>query len=146
MRLGMVRTVAGEPIVAVQRGDDWVALLAAPGADGLGPARTDLLAFLGAGEHVHQQAAELVSTVPPAEPAPPLLSLPFRPTVFRDCSLWAEHVIGVSRGLLRLRQSVAGTVSDGYERLARRPFPGYPQHDVARLVIVPGKIVNVVMR
>jgi hypothetical protein len=72
MRLGMVRTVADEPSVAVQRGDDWVALLAAPGADGLGPARTDLL--------------------------------------------------------------------------ARRPFPHYPQHDVARLVIVPGKIVNVVMR
>jgi Fumarylacetoacetate (FAA) hydrolase family len=25
--------------------------------------------------------------------------------------------------LLRLRESVAGTVSDGYERLTRRPFP-----------------------
>jgi len=24
--------------------------------------------------------------------------------------------------------------------------PGYPDHDVARLVIVPGKIVNVVLR
>jgi 2-keto-4-pentenoate hydratase/2-oxohepta-3-ene-1,7-dioic acid hydratase in catechol pathway/sugar lactone lactonase YvrE len=32
-------------------------------------------------------------------------------------------MIGAARGLLRLRESVAGTVSDGYERLTRRPFP-----------------------
>jgi 2-keto-4-pentenoate hydratase/2-oxohepta-3-ene-1,7-dioic acid hydratase in catechol pathway/sugar lactone lactonase YvrE len=123
MRLGMVRTVTGEASVAVQRGDDWVPLLETSGADQFGSARTDLLAFLGAGEQVHQLAQELASTAPPAEPAAPLLSLPFRPTAFRDCSLWEEHMIGVARGLLRLRQSVAGTVSDGYERLARRPFP-----------------------
>jgi 2-keto-4-pentenoate hydratase/2-oxohepta-3-ene-1,7-dioic acid hydratase in catechol pathway/sugar lactone lactonase YvrE len=124
MRLGMVRTAAGEPSVAVQRGADWVPLLAAPGADRLGPARTDLLAFLGAGEQVHQLAQELAATgTPPAEPALPLLSLPFRPTAFRDCSLWEEHMIGAARGLLRLRESAAGRVADGYERLARRPFP-----------------------
>jgi 2-keto-4-pentenoate hydratase/2-oxohepta-3-ene-1,7-dioic acid hydratase in catechol pathway/sugar lactone lactonase YvrE len=124
MRLGMVRTAAGEPSVAVQRGDDWVPLLQTPDADQLGPARTDLLAFLGAGERVHQLAQELAATdTPSAEPAPQLLSLPFRPAAFRDCSLWAEHMIGAARGLLRLRESVAGTVSDGYERLTRRPFP-----------------------
>jgi 2-keto-4-pentenoate hydratase/2-oxohepta-3-ene-1,7-dioic acid hydratase in catechol pathway/sugar lactone lactonase YvrE len=120
MRLGMVRTVAGEPSVAVQRGDDWVPLLAAPGADRLGPAGTDLLAFLGAGEQVHQLAQELAAT---GTPALPLLSLPFRPTAFRDCSLWEEHMIAAARGLLRLRESAAGRVADGYERLARRPFP-----------------------
>jgi len=48
MRLGMVRTPAGEPSVAVRRGDDWVSLLTVPGADRLGPAGTDLLAFLKA--------------------------------------------------------------------------------------------------
>jgi 2-keto-4-pentenoate hydratase/2-oxohepta-3-ene-1,7-dioic acid hydratase in catechol pathway/sugar lactone lactonase YvrE len=121
MRLGMVHTVAGEPSVAVQRGDDWVPLLAAPGADRLGSARTDLLAFLGAGEQARQLAQELAATGPPS--AEPLLSLPFRPTAFRDCSLWEEHMIGVARGLLRLRESAAGRVADGYERLARRPFP-----------------------
>ena len=32
-------------------------------------------------------------------------------------------MIGVGRGLLRLRESAAGMVADGYELLARRPFP-----------------------
>jgi 2-keto-4-pentenoate hydratase/2-oxohepta-3-ene-1,7-dioic acid hydratase in catechol pathway/sugar lactone lactonase YvrE len=126
MRLGMIRTAAGEPSVAVQRESDggWVPLVTVPGADRLGPGRTDLLAFLGAGEQVHQLAQELTAAQPrSAEPAPPLLGPPFRPTAFRDCSLWEEHMIGVARGLLRLRESVAGTVADGYERLARRPFP-----------------------
>ena len=46
MRLGMVRTAAGELSVAVQReSDGWVPLLTVPGADQLGPARTDLLAW-----------------------------------------------------------------------------------------------------
>jgi 2-keto-4-pentenoate hydratase/2-oxohepta-3-ene-1,7-dioic acid hydratase in catechol pathway/sugar lactone lactonase YvrE len=123
MRLGMVHTPAGEPSVAVRRGDDWVPLLTVPGADRMGPAGTDLLAFLAAGEQVRQQAEELISQAPPAEPVPRLLAPPFRPAAFRDCSLWAEHMVGVARGLLRLRESVAGTVSDGYERLTRRPFP-----------------------
>ena len=121
MRLGMVRTAAGEPSVAVQRGADWVPLLAAPGADRLGPARTDLLAFLAAGEQARQLAQELAATGTPS--AEPLLAPPFRPTAFRDCSLWEEHMIGAARGLLRLRESAAGRVADGYERLARRPFP-----------------------
>src|ERR1700722_7436401 len=123
MRLGMVLTPAGEPSVAVRRGDDWVPLLPVPGASRLGPAGTDLLAFLAAGEQVRLQAEELISQAPLAEPAPQLLGPPFRPAAFRDCSLWAEHMVGVARGLLRLRESVAGTVSDGYERLTRRPFP-----------------------
>jgi 2-keto-4-pentenoate hydratase/2-oxohepta-3-ene-1,7-dioic acid hydratase in catechol pathway/sugar lactone lactonase YvrE len=126
MRLGMVRTAAGEPSVAVERESDggWVPLLTVPGADQLGPARADLLAFLAAGEQVHQQARELAAEPAPAgEPAPHLLGLPFRPAAFRDCSLWEEHMIGAGRGLLRLRESAAGRVADGYERLARRPFP-----------------------
>ena len=126
MRLGLVRTAAGEPSVAVQRESDdgWVPLLTMPGADQLGPARTDLLAFLAAGEQVHQLARELAAEpVPAGEPRPHLLGLPFRPAAFRDCSLWEEHMIGAGRGLLRLRESAAGRVADGYERLARRPFP-----------------------
>jgi len=125
MRLGMVRTAAGEPSVAVQRESDggWVPLLTVPSADRLGPARTDLLAFLNAGEQAHQLARELAEQAPSAEPALPLLTPPIRPTAFRDCSLWEEHMIGVARGLLRLRESAAGRVADGYERLARRPFP-----------------------
>jgi hypothetical protein len=124
MRLGMVRTPAGEPSVAVESNGGWVPLLTVSDADRLGPARTDLLAFLGAGEQVHQLAQELAAEhVPSAESAPHLLSLPFRPTAFRDCSLWEEHMIGVARGLLRLRESAAGRVADGYERLAGRPFP-----------------------
>jgi 2-keto-4-pentenoate hydratase/2-oxohepta-3-ene-1,7-dioic acid hydratase in catechol pathway/sugar lactone lactonase YvrE len=125
MRLGMVRTPAGEPSVAVESGGGWVALLTVPGTEPLGPARTDLLAFLAAGEQARQLARELADQVPPGgpEPQPPLLSLPFRPSAFRDCSLWEEHMIGVARGLLRLRESAAGRVADGYERLARRPFP-----------------------
>jgi len=125
MRLGMVRTAAGEPSVAVQRERDgnWVPLLTAPGADPLGPARTDLLALLDAGEQARQLAQELAEQAPPPDPPPQLLSLPFRPAAFRDCSLWEEHMIGVARGLLRLRESAAGRVADGYERLARRPFP-----------------------
>jgi 2-keto-4-pentenoate hydratase/2-oxohepta-3-ene-1,7-dioic acid hydratase in catechol pathway/sugar lactone lactonase YvrE len=132
MRLGMVRTAAGEPSVAVEANAGWVPLLTAPGADRLGPAVADLLAFLGAGEDVHRQAQELAASAPPAEPSPQLLGPPFRPTAFRDCSLWEEHMIGVARGLLRLRGSAAGsgaagsaatTISDGYERMARRPFP-----------------------
>jgi 2-keto-4-pentenoate hydratase/2-oxohepta-3-ene-1,7-dioic acid hydratase in catechol pathway/sugar lactone lactonase YvrE len=114
MRLGMVRTADGEPRVAVQRESDggWVPLPAA-----------DLLAFLAAGEQAHQQARELAEHAPSADPQLQPLSLPFRPTAFRDCSLWEEHMIGVARGLLRLRESPAGTIADGYERLARRPFP-----------------------
>jgi 2-keto-4-pentenoate hydratase/2-oxohepta-3-ene-1,7-dioic acid hydratase in catechol pathway/sugar lactone lactonase YvrE len=125
MRLAMVRTAGGEPSVAVQRESDdgWVPLLTLPGADLLGPARSDLLAFLRAGEQARQLAQELAEQAPPAEPAPPLLAPPFRPAAFRDCSLWEEHMIGVARGLLRLRESAAGRVADGYERLARRPFP-----------------------
>ena len=32
-------------------------------------------------------------------------------------------MIAASRGLLRLRESAAGVVSDGFERLTQRPFP-----------------------
>jgi len=122
MRVGMVATAAGEPSVAVGREGGWVPLLTVPGADRLGPASADLLAFLGAGEQVRELAEELVSAASPAEPRP-LLAPPFRPAAFRDCSLWEEHMIAVSRGLLRLRESAAGAVADGFERLARRPFP-----------------------
>ena len=80
MRLGMVRTAAGEPSVAVESDGGWVPLLTVPGADQLGPARTDLLAFLGAGEQVHQLAQELAAgqaTVPrAARPAVPSRRLP----------------------------------------------------------------------
>jgi hypothetical protein len=50
MRLGMVRSLAGEPSVAVERDNNggWVPLLTVPGADQLGPARTDLLAYWAA--------------------------------------------------------------------------------------------------
>jgi len=123
MRLGTVRTAAGQPSVAVEANGGWVPLLTTPGADRLGPAAADLLAFLGAGQEVHRRAQELAASAPPAEPPPQLLGPPFRPTAFRDCSLWEEHMIGVARGLLRLRQSAATTISDGYERMARRPFP-----------------------
>ena len=47
MRLAMIRIAAGEPSVAVGRDQEWVPLLAVPGADRLGPAAADLLAFLG---------------------------------------------------------------------------------------------------
>jgi 2-keto-4-pentenoate hydratase/2-oxohepta-3-ene-1,7-dioic acid hydratase in catechol pathway/sugar lactone lactonase YvrE len=124
MRLGMVRTPAGEPSVAIESKGNWVPLLTTPGADRLGPAGTDLLAFLAAGEQVHQTAQELAAAyTPSAGPAPQLLAPPFGPAAFRDCSLWEEHMIGVARGLLRLRESAAGMVADSYERLARRPFP-----------------------
>src|SRR5215831_938724 len=122
MRVGMVHTPAGEPSVAVERADGWVALLTVPGADRLGAAPADLLAFLGADEQVHQLAEELVSAAPAVEPSPPL-GLPFRPAGFRDCSLWEEHMVAAGRGVLRLRESAAGVVSDGFERLTRRPFP-----------------------
>ncbi len=130
MRVGMVGTAAGEPSVAVERagGDGgWVPLLTAPDADRLGPAAADLLAFLGADEQVRELAADLTAAAPQAEPAPllapPLLAPPLRPAAFRDCSLWEEHMIAASRGLLRLRESAAGAVADGFERLVRRPFP-----------------------
>jgi 2-keto-4-pentenoate hydratase/2-oxohepta-3-ene-1,7-dioic acid hydratase in catechol pathway/sugar lactone lactonase YvrE len=125
MRLGMVRTADGEPSVAVHRESDggWVPLLTTPGAEPLGPARTDLLAFLNAGQQARQLAQDLTQHAPSPEPSPELLAPPFRPAAFRDCSLWEEHMIGVARGLLRLRESAAGRVADGYERLARRPFP-----------------------
>src|SRR5215471_4155657 len=106
MRVGMVYTAAGEPSVAVEHGEGWVALLAVPGAD----------------EQVHKLAEELASAAPSVEPSPPL-GLPFRPAGFRDCSLWEEHMIAAGRGVLRLRESAAGVVSDGFERLTRRPFP-----------------------
>ncbi len=122
MRLGMVSTVAGGPSVAVGREGDWVPLLTVPGAERLGPVVTDLLAFLSAGEQVHQLAEELVLAAPPGE-ASPLLGPPVRPPAFRDCSLWEEHLIAASRGVLRLHGSAAGMVSDGFERLTRRPFP-----------------------
>ena len=120
MRLGMVRTAAGEPSVAVESDGGWVPVATVPGADRLGPARADLLAFLGAGEQAHQLARELAAG---QAPAARLLGLPFRPVAFRDCSLWEEHMIGVARGLLRMREPAAGLVADGYQRLARRPFP-----------------------
>ena len=122
MQLGMVCTADGKLSVAVGHEGGWVPLRTVPGADRLGPVSADLLAFLGAGEQVHGLAAELVAAAPTAEPLP-LLGPPFRPSAFRGCSLWEEHVIAVSRGLLRLRESVAGVVSDGFERLTRRPFP-----------------------
>ncbi len=122
MRLAMVSTVAGGPSVAVGSEGGWVPLLTVPGAERLGPVVTDLLAFLNAGEQVHGLAAEMVSAAPSVEPAP-LLGPPIRVSAFRDCSLWEEHLIAASRGLLRLQGSAAGLVSDGFERLARRPFP-----------------------
>ena len=130
MRLGIVRTTAGEPSVAVESGGGWLPLLTVPGADRLGPARTDLLAFLAAGEQAQELTREVARELAAAQPRPAgtapatdLLALPFRPAAFRDCSLWEEHMIGVARGLLRMRESAAGTVADRYERLARRPFP-----------------------
>ena len=122
MRLAMVSTVAGGPSVAVGSEEGWVPLLTVPGAERLGPVVTDLLAFLNAGEQVHELAAEMVSAAPSVEPAP-LLGPPIRVSAFRDCSLWEEHLIAASRGVLRLQGSAAGLVSDGFERLARRPFP-----------------------
>jgi 2-keto-4-pentenoate hydratase/2-oxohepta-3-ene-1,7-dioic acid hydratase in catechol pathway/sugar lactone lactonase YvrE len=122
MRLGMVSTMAGEPSVAVGREGDWVPLLTVPGAERLGPVTTDLLAFLGAGEQVHELATELVLAAPSTEPSP-LLGPPIRVAAFRDCSLWEEHLIAAARGVLRLQESAAGLVSDGFERLTRRPFP-----------------------
>ena len=122
MRVGMVQMAAGDPSVAVGRRDGWVALLTVPGADRLGPVSGDLLAFLGAGEQVHRLAEELASAAPSGE-ASSLLGLPFRPAGFRDCSLWEEHMIAAGRGVLRLRESAAGVVSDGFERLTRRSFP-----------------------
>jgi 2-keto-4-pentenoate hydratase/2-oxohepta-3-ene-1,7-dioic acid hydratase in catechol pathway/sugar lactone lactonase YvrE len=121
----MVSTAAGEPSVAVGRAEGdggWVPLRTVPDADRLGPASADLLAFLGASEQVRELAGDLVSAAPQTE-QPPLLAPPFRPAAFRDCSLWEEHMIAASRGLLRLRESAAGTVADGFERLTRRPFP-----------------------
>lgn len=124
MRLGMVSTTAGGPSVAVGRDGGWVPLLTLPGAERLGPVGTDLLAFLGAGERVHELAAELVVATPaPSVESSPLLALPVRPVAFRDCSLWEEHLIAAGRGMLRLQESAVGVVSDGLERLARRPFP-----------------------
>lgn len=122
MRLGMVATAAGEPSVAVGRDGGWVPLLTIPGAERLEPVSADLLTFLAAGEEVHRLAEELASAAPPAGPSL-LTGLPFRPSGFRDCSLWEEHMIAAARGVLRLHGSVAGVVSDGFERLARRPFP-----------------------
>ena len=107
--------------VAVGREGGWVSLRAVPGADRLGPVASDPLAFLGEGEQVRALAEELAATAL-AEPSP-LLGLPFRPPAFRDCSLWEQHMIAAGRGLLRLRGSAAGVVSDGFERLTRRPFP-----------------------
>ena len=127
MRVGMVRTAAGEPSVAVWREGGWVPLLTVRNADRLGGAAADLLAFLGAGEQVRELAEELVSAGAPEVAGVAgtggLLAPPLRPVAFRDCSLWEEHMIAASRGLLRLRESAAGAVSDGYERLTRRPFP-----------------------
>ena len=122
MRLSMVRTATGEASVAVGRDEEWVPLLAVPGADRLGPVTADLLAFLGAGEQVHQLAGELVAAAPRTEPSP-LIGPPFQPSAFRDCSLWEQHMIAASRGVLRLQESRAAAVSDGFERLTRRPFP-----------------------
>jgi len=127
----MVGTATGAPSVAVEREGGWVPLLTVPDADRLGPAAADLLAFLGAEEQVRELADELASAASAAASAAPgerpalaaLLAPPFRPVAFRDCSLWEEHMIAVSRGLLRLRESSAGALADGFERLARRPFP-----------------------
>jgi 2-keto-4-pentenoate hydratase/2-oxohepta-3-ene-1,7-dioic acid hydratase in catechol pathway/sugar lactone lactonase YvrE len=121
MRVAMVGTATGAPSVAVEREGGWVPLLTVPDADRLGPAAADLLAFLGAEEQVRELADELASGAATASAA--LLAPPFRPVAFRDCSLWEEHMIAVSRGLLRLRESSAGALADGFERLARRPFP-----------------------
>jgi hypothetical protein len=117
----MVSTAAGEPSVAVGREEGWVPLLTVPGADRLGPASTDLLAFLGAGEQVRELAEELVSAAP-GEPLP-LLAPPFRPAAFRDCSLWEEHMIAVSRALLRMRESAAGAVADWLRAAGAAPVP-----------------------
>jgi 2-keto-4-pentenoate hydratase/2-oxohepta-3-ene-1,7-dioic acid hydratase in catechol pathway/sugar lactone lactonase YvrE len=122
MRLAMVRTASGAPSVAAGRDEEWVPLLAVPGADRLGPASSDLLAFLGAGEQVHRLAEELVSAAPRTEPSP-LIGPPFRPSALRDCSLWEQHLIAASRAVLRLQESATGVVSDRYERLTRRTFP-----------------------
>jgi strictosidine synthase len=129
----MVRTAAGEPSVAVWRAGGWTPLLALRDADRLGAAAADLLTFLGAGQQVRALTQELLSAEAPEDYGGPedygafgsdgLLAPPLRPVAFRDCSLWEEHMIAASRGLLRLRESAAGTVSDGYERLTRRPFP-----------------------
>src|ERR1019366_8080132 len=84
----------------------------------LGASAADLLAFLRADEPVRELARELVlaglsaelapAELAPAELAPaelaPLLAPQFRPAAFRDCSLWEEHMIAASRGLLQLRE------------------------------------------
>ena len=110
MRLGMVRTAAGEPSVAVQRERDgnWVPVLTAPGADPLGRARTDLLALLDAGEQARQLAQELAEQAPPPDPPRNCSACRSAQPPSGTARCGRERMIGVARGLLRLRESAAG--------------------------------------
>jgi leucyl-tRNA synthetase len=76
-------------------------------------------------------------------------SLVYEPFPQPDPALAAEPTVTLPvqvNGKRRFTIEVPATATQAEiaDLLARHP--GYPQHDVARLVIVPGKIVNVVLR
>jgi 2-keto-4-pentenoate hydratase/2-oxohepta-3-ene-1,7-dioic acid hydratase in catechol pathway len=56
-------------------------------------------------------------------PVDPERGLPFRPSSFRDCSLWEQDQVAAARGLLHMNGGTASRAVTVYERLRQQPFP-----------------------
>jgi leucyl-tRNA synthetase len=76
-------------------------------------------------------------------------SLAYEPFPQPDPALAAEPTVTLPvqvNGKRRFTLEVPATAGEGEIADLLAQHPSYPQHDVARVVIVPGKIVNVVLR
>lgn len=138
MRVRRVRLAGdGAFSVAVWHGEGWVPLgpaLARYRASGgavseeLAAASGDLIAFLGGGAALREQALAVLEGGQAGEinwegtfdPAP---LLPFAPRSFRDFMLYEQHAIAAARGIVRRFLPRTWPIVRGYERALRRPFP-----------------------
>jgi 2-keto-4-pentenoate hydratase/2-oxohepta-3-ene-1,7-dioic acid hydratase in catechol pathway/sugar lactone lactonase YvrE len=125
VRLRLVRTVSGGRSVAVWQRASWVPLTGVDPTGRLGAAAHDVMAFLAGGRQVRDLAREVLDGSDTASlgPVDPERGLPFRPSSFRDCSLWEQHQVAAARGLLHLNGGTASRAVTVYERLRQQPFP-----------------------
>lgn len=136
MQLRRLDTAAG-PAVAARHGDGWVPLPAAlalyeaqgqPALPDLAAASRDVVAFLGCGAAVREQAATVLEYVAATgadvgQSADPALLLPFVPRSFRDFMLYERHVIDAGRGMVRRFMPRQWEALSAYEAAHGEPHP-----------------------
>lgn len=126
MRMRRMRVAGGGECVALWDGGRWRPLgpvLRRDSSAGLERAAGDLVALLGGGPELWQEAREALARAGEAEVELPAL-LPFTPRSFRDFSLWERHMVDAARGIARrFLPARRWRAVEAYERATGRTFP-----------------------